>query len=143
MVKKKNNEVALPRLFEDPLAYWNSIAKEFSMPIRANLFGSMPIDLIDEGDSIRIKADMPGVDKGDIKLNVTKGNVSISAESKNESEKKGKSYYYSERRASSYYRSIDLPADIDPKSVKAKLENGILEITAKKLPGESTEVKVE
>jgi len=90
MVKKKNNEMALPRLFEDPLAYWNSIAKEFSMPIRANLFGSMPIDLIDEGDSIRIKADMPGVDKGDIKLNVTKGNVSISAESKNESEKKGK-----------------------------------------------------
>ncbi|MGC8587026.1 MAG: Hsp20/alpha crystallin family protein [Candidatus Micrarchaeia archaeon] len=139
----KKNENALPRILEDPLGYWNSIAKEFSMPLRASIFGSMPIDLIDEGNAIRIKAEMPGIQKGDIKLNVTKSSVSIRAESKNEEEKKGKNYYYSERRSSGYYRSIDLPVDIDPKSVKAKLENGILEITAKKVPGESAEIKVE
>lgn len=90
------------------------------------------VDLVDEGKRIKVRADLPGVNKEDIKLNVTNNVLSISTATREEKEESGKSYYYKERASSGYYRQIRLPSDVDPKSVKAKFSNGTLEITMNK-----------
>jgi len=99
--------------------------------------------VIDEGDKIRIKADMPGVDKQNIKVKVEKNNVIISAEKEHEEEKKEENYYYKERSSRHYYRSIPLPTEVDSKNTKATFKNGTLEIVLKKKEEPGEEIKIE
>ncbi|MGC8478753.1 MAG: Hsp20/alpha crystallin family protein [Candidatus Micrarchaeia archaeon] len=116
----------------------------FHMPSRLlSEFAKMPdIDLIDEGDHITVKADIPGVKKEDIKLRVDKSRITISAETKKEKEEKSKNYYFSERAASSYFRNVQLPSEVVPDSAEAKFEDGTLEINLKKAKEEGKEVTV-
>lgn len=80
----------------------------------------------------------------DIKVNVTKDYLTLSGETKSSSEKKGKNYYYQERAAGSFYRTVRLPVDVVAESAKAKYENGTLRIELKKKDyTEGREVKVE
>ncbi len=139
-MEKKNKEWLAPSdFFADPF----SAFKNF-FPTRFGSDFSFPeIDMIDEGDSIRIKADMPGVDKQDIKVKVEKNNLIIKAEKESEKEKKEENYYYRERSSRHYYRSIPLPAEVDAKSAKATLKNGTLEIVLKKKEGAGEEIKIE
>ncbi|MGC8710105.1 MAG: Hsp20/alpha crystallin family protein [Candidatus Micrarchaeia archaeon] len=139
-MEKKNKEWLAPSdFFADPF----SAFKNF-FPTRFGSDFSFPeIDMIDEGDSIRIKADMPGVDKQDIKLKVTSNAVTISAANKEEKEKKDKNYYYSERSARQYYRSIPIPVEVDSKSAKATFKNGMLEVSLKKKATHGEEIKIE
>ena len=69
-------------------------------------------------------------------INLTEDRLEISADTKQEEEKKEKGYVYKERRSGSYYRSISLPSPIDPDDAKASYNNGVLEIKMTK-----TEIK--
>ncbi len=86
------------------------------------------IDIVETDKEIIATAEMPGLEKQDIKINLTEDNLEISAETKHEEEKKEKGYVYRERRSGSYYRSISLPSPVDPDKSKASYNNGILEI---------------
>jgi len=94
------------------------------------------IDVIENDKEIIATAEMPGLEKQDIKINVTEDMLEISAETKHEEKKEDKGYIYRERRSGSYYRAISLPSPVDPDTSKASYENGVLEI---KMP--KTEVK--
>ena len=94
------------------------------------------IDLVESDKEIIATAEMPGLEKQDIKINVTEDMLEISAETKQEEKKEEKGYIYRERRSGSYYRAISLPSPVDPDNSKATYENGVLEI---KMP--KTEVK--
>src|SRR5659263_549055 len=110
------------------------------------------IDVMDGDKEIIATAEMPGLEKKDIKINVTEDMLEISAETKQEAKKEEmpkiseetkqeekkeeKGYIYRERRSGSYYRAISLPSPVDPDNSKATYENGVLEI---KMP--KTEVK--
>lgn len=94
------------------------------------------IDVVETDKEVIATADMPGLDKGDIKINLTDDRLEISAEIKKEEEKKEKGYIYKERRSGSFYRAISLPSSVDPNNVKAAYNNGVLEI---KMP--KTEIK--
>ena len=94
------------------------------------------IDLIESDKEIIATAEMPGLEKQDININVTEDRLEISAEIKHEEKKEEKGYIYRERRSGSYYRAISLPSPVDPDNSKATYENGVLEI---KMP--KTEVK--
>ncbi len=89
-------------------------------------------DIVDEGNHLKIKMNMPGVQKKDIKLNVTDNSIEISAEHKEESEEKKKNYLKKERSNVSYYRTLPLPEDVVSEKTKAKLSDGVLEITLPK-----------
>jgi HSP20 family molecular chaperone IbpA len=124
-----------------------SFRRFFNMPLLKwdwNSFNHLPsVDMVDEGKNIRITADIPGINKDKVKVNVSRNSVSIRAEGGKEQEKKGKNYYYRERSASGYYRNIPLPADVDEHSAKAKFSNGTLEITVSKKKQSGNQVKVE
>ena len=94
------------------------------------------IDVMDGDKEIIATAEMPGLEKQDIKINVTEDMLEISAETKQEDKKEEKGYIYRERRSGRYYRAISLPSPVDPDNSKATYENGVLEI---KMP--KTEVK--
>jgi HSP20 family protein len=87
------------------------------------------VDVIDRGNDIVVTADMPGVDKDDIKISVKDNVLEISARWKTEQEQKEKGYVRHERRYSNYYRSIRLPVAVDKTKAKASFSNGVLEVT--------------
>jgi HSP20 family protein len=94
------------------------------------------IDVIESDKEIIATAEMPGLEKQDININVTEDRLEISAETKLEEKKEEKGYIYRERRSGSYYRAISLPSPVDPDNSKATYKNGVLQI---KMP--KTEVK--
>ena len=101
-------------------------------------FPSMPkmaqtsCDLIDEGKQFRVKMDVPGVKKDEIKLEVTENSLEVSAEHKEESEDKKKNYLRKERSHVSYFRTLPLSEKVVSGKVKAKLTDGVLDITLPK-----------
>jgi HSP20 family protein len=94
---------------------------------------SVSCDVLDEGDHYVINAELPGVTKSDVKLNVSDNNVQITAEHKEEKEETKKNYVRKERRAFSYHRSLILPEKVDSSKAKAKLNNGILSVEIPKI----------
>ena len=98
-------------------------------------------DVIDEGNQFRVKMDVPGVQKKDIKLNVTDNSLEVSAEHKEESEKKKKNYLRKERSHVSYYRTLPMSEDVVSGKVKAKLTDGVLDITLPKAKPTKTQKK--
>ena len=85
-------------------------------------------DVIDEGKQFRVKMDVPGIKKNEIKLNVTENSLEVSAEHKEESEDKKKNYLKKERSQFSYYRTLPLSENVVASKVKAKLSEGVLDI---------------
>lgn len=98
-------------------------------------------DVIDEGNQFRVKMDVPGIKKSEVKLNVSDNSVEISAEHKEESEEKEKNYLRKERSQVSYYRSLPLSEKILSDKVTAKLADGILDITLPKSKPTETQKK--
>ncbi|HUT05509.1 MAG TPA: Hsp20/alpha crystallin family protein [Nitrosopumilaceae archaeon] len=89
-------------------------------------------DIIDEGNQFRVKMDVPGVKKNEIKVEVADNSLEISAEHKEESEEKKKNYLRKERSHVSFYRTLPLSENVVSGNVKAKLTDGILDITLPK-----------
>jgi HSP20 family protein len=89
-------------------------------------------DVIDEGTQFRVKMDIPGVKKNEIKLNVTDNSLEVSAEHKEESEEKKKNYLKKERNQVSFYRTLPLSENVVSGKVKAKLSDGVLDIVLPK-----------
>ena len=91
------------------------------------------VDVIDKGDKVVVAADIPGVEKGDLSVNIRGDRLEISAERKKEAEEKKEGYIRRERTYTSYYRAIPLPAEVDADMADATFENGVLEITMPKV----------
>ena len=87
------------------------------------------VDVEECGNDLVVTADMPGMDRSDIRVDVTDGNVlEISAERKAEAKTEEQDYIRRERTYSRYYRSIRLPVPVDKTKAKATYSNGVLEI---------------
>lgn len=98
-------------------------------------------DVIDEGNQFRVKMDVPGVKKNEISLNVTDNSLEVSAEHKEESEEKKKNYLKKERSHVSYYRTLPMSEEVISGGVKAKLTDGVLDITLPKAKPTKTQKK--
>lgn len=101
-------------------------------------------DLMDVGDEIVATVELPGVNKEDIKVNITENQLEISAETRREEEERGKEYYSRERCYSKYYRRISLPENVRADAARATYRNGVLEVRIPKLERpRGREVKIE
>ena len=96
------------------------------------------LDVTEDDKAYTVKAEIPGVQKSDIKVSIDGNQVSISAEVKKEKEEKeGKKVIRSERYYGSVSRSFSLAQDVDQSAAQAKYDNGVLELTLPKKPGGS------
>ncbi len=90
------------------------------------------IDISETEDQFLISAELPGMNKEDITVNLENGRLSISGERQFESEEKGKTFHRVETKYGSFNRSFQLPDNVDEESVKATYENGLLNISIDK-----------
>jgi len=74
------------------------------------------VDVIETDNEIQVIAEMPGVNKEDIELKATETSLEIRASGENRK----------------YYETVDLPAEVDPDSAKARYNNGVLEVVLTK-----------
>jgi len=102
---------------------------------RRELVGTPPVDLIDRGDSLILRSEVPGVKKENLKVSVTENEVSISGKVERKREAEKENYYYAERSYSAWQRRIPLPVKVDSGKAKAKYEDGVLEIILPKVEG--------
>ena len=91
------------------------------------------VDIKDKEGKIIVAADIPGVEKGDVSINIRGDTLEISAEKKEEKEEKEEGYIRRERRYKKFYRSIPLPTEVDKDKVDATFKNGVLRIEMPKL----------
>ena len=84
------------------------------------------IDIVEQETAFTIKAELPGVDKKDVKITVQNNVLTIKGEKKQESEKKGENYHRTERLYGSFHRSFTLPATIVSDKIDASYDNGVL-----------------
>jgi HSP20 family protein len=90
----------------------------------------MKVDVTKADDTYTVKADIPGVKKGDIQVSVDGNEVTISGEIKKETEeKKGEEVIRSERYYGKVARSFTLPHEVDEAKVVAKYDDGVLKLT--------------
>ena len=102
------------------------------------------IEMYDRKNEIVLKAELPGVDKENIDLTITKDSITLKGEVKKEEEIKEEDYYASERSYGSFTRTIALPAEVDSEKSKASFKNGVLEIVLpKREDAKPKEIKIE
>ena len=93
---------------------------------------AIPLDVIEEGDDLSIRASLPGVNPDDIDVSIEDHVLSIKAKTKVEEERKEGGYLMKERRAGSFHRSVRLPDTVDTDKAKTLYDNGVLTVTLPK-----------
>lgn len=120
----------------DPLRALDEVFNQSLMGPRLRSAGMTPrMDVSETDQGYLVKAEMPGVKKEDIKVNVDGNQVSITAQTQQESEQKSENMLCTERSWGQYYRSFTLPQPVDDAQAKAEYHDGILELTLPKKAG--------
>lgn len=91
------------------------------------------VDMVEKGNNIIVRAEIPGVDKKEIDITLSGNNLTIQGKSKHETKEAGENYHRSEISSGSFSRTLTLPAEVDSEKVKASFVNGLLEITMPKV----------
>ncbi len=120
---------------KDPFVNRRLLGSGSSLPVERDL--STPLaDFWETDKDFRVELDLPGIEKGNVKVNVSKGLLEIKAEKKREEKKDIKGVHHYERSYSGFYRAFSLPQNADTDKVDAKLENGVLKVVIlkKELP---------
>ena len=104
------------------------------------------VDIAETDKAFEIKAEIPEVNKEDVKVTVHNGVLTIQGERKQEKEEKGKKFHRVERYYGSFTRSFTLPDNIDETKISASFKDGVLNLQiqkAEEAKPKSIEVKVE
>ena len=93
---------------------------------------SPKVDIFEEGDNFIVKAEVPGMKKEEIEVNLTDDMITISGEKKKEEKVEKKDYYRLERSYGSFTRSFRLPKEVQTDKAKATFKDGVLEVKVPK-----------
>jgi HSP20 family protein len=116
----------------------NAIMEYTSGPVKPAM------DVMEDEDQIVVKTDLPGVNREDIKIDLTEDTLQIEAQFQEETEEEGVNYYKKERKSGEASRTMILPAKVKINEVNAKFENGVLTVVMPKLEKKDVfEVKVD
>ncbi len=150
LIPRKNRESGVD-LFEDLEDFQREMNHLFDVGLRRPLKVSnedalwVPtVDIVDEKDQIKVKADLPGMKKEEIEVNLENDVLSIKGEKKEEKEIKERDFIRSERYYGAFHRAFSLPSSVDAVKVNAVYKDGVLEITLPKKEGaKSKQIKVD
>lgn len=97
--------------------------------LATELYGITPhVDIYEEGKELVLKADIPGMRKEDIKVDISENMLTISGERTKTEKVEKTDYCRIERTFGSFHRRFELPGDLDTEKVTAHYENGVLEL---------------
>lgn len=126
-IRTVNDEISslLNRHFDSyfpEAAYWEEMDKY-----------SMPVEISDKGHDYEVKAELPGVKKEDLDIDIDKNYIVINAKKEEEKTLDNKTYKKSEFKYGEFSRTVYFPEEIDTDKTEAKLEHGVLKIHAPKI----------
>lgn len=117
---------SINKLFDENFRFWRE-------PERALAQGwSFPVDIKDTPEAVLIKAELPGLKKEDIKISFSDNVLTIRGERKKEEKEERENYIRVERSYGSFSRSFSVDVPVKQDQVKARYQDGILEITLPK-----------
>jgi HSP20 family protein len=87
------------------------------------------VEMFERDGQLVVRADLPGLTKNDVNVEVSDGGITIEGERKSEKEEKREGFYSSERTYGRFYRRLPLPQGVDGTDANATFNNGVLEIT--------------
>ena len=126
----------------DPFDPFDDVMRRLFKPVRWETEVQplqIKVDVEENDKSYTVKAEIPGVKKEDINVQIDGNQVSISAEAKQEKDvKENGKVIRSERYYGSMYRSFALGQDVDSGAANAKYADGILQLTLPKKPSAAT-----
>ncbi len=141
-VKKTEQENVVPfrpmtMLEEVERMFENFIPHGWMRPFRGEhplLAENLPqVDVIDQDDTILVRAALPGVEKDDLEVSTTQYTVTIRGFTHKETTEEKGEYYRREIQSGNFLRTVSLPAAIDENNIKARFKAGMLEVTLPKL----------
>lgn len=128
-------------------------ADEFFRGMSSPLFGRWPrvfgenggqlewapaADISETDKEYLVKAELPGVERGDIKVTLEGGVLTIEGERKHEKEEKGEKTHRTERFYGSFCRSFTLPDNADANNIRAESKDGVLKVHIPKIVAEKS-----
>jgi len=87
------------------------------------------VNVYTNNDGAVLTAELPGVEPADLDVSVQGDTVTIKGQRRAEELKQGENYHRQERGAGSFARSVQLPFEVEPDKVEARLEKGVLTLT--------------
>ena len=90
---------------------------------------SPQVEMFERGKNLVVRADLPGLSKDDVNVEVADNGITIEGERKHENKEKGEGYYRSERMYGKFYRRLPLPDGVKAENAHATFRNGVLEVT--------------
>ena len=120
----------MDNLFEDFNFRRDWLAPVFGNELGAGIW-SPQVEMLQHNGELIVRADLPGLKKGDVKVEVTDNAVTIEGERRGEKEDKREGFYRSERSYGKFYRRLPIPEGIHVKDAEATFENGVLEVKMK------------
>lgn len=129
----------ISRIFgADPFREFDDFFSSMRMPSllsSADMAPQVRMDVTETDQAYQVMADLPGIKKDDIKVNIDGNQVSISAQTETRSEQQSATSLCSERAWGQYYRSFTLPQAVDDAQAQAQFHDGVLELTLPKKAG--------
>jgi HSP20 family protein len=100
------------------------------------------MDLVEADDALVLRADLPGLERGDVNIEIKDNVLTVSGERKAEHADKGDGFYRVERSFGRFSRSLALPDGVDEELIKASFDKGVLEVSIPK-PAEKQPKRIE
>jgi HSP20 family protein len=131
-------EQAVARRETNPFAFlqheidrlFDSFSRGFPALTTQTTLPSMDVSETDK--IIEITAELPGLEKKDVNLNLADNILTIRGEKKGEREEKNKDYHLVERSFGAFARTVELPSGVKPEDVTAEISKGVLKVTVQK-----------
>jgi len=138
--------------FRDVLALQNRMNSLFQEYNRAQGEGDAlttaafvpPVDIYEDEHKIVLKLEVPGLKESDLDIQLENNVLTIRGERRFEKEEKEENFHRIERRYGSFFRSFTVPNTVNPESVKASYDAGVLKLDLEKRPeAKPKQIKVE
>jgi HSP20 family protein len=141
-----------PTRFSSPWDAIRDIREQMDALLRATLRGpngyvaefEPAVDITERDDALVLTAELPGLSRDDITVELENNVLTIRGEKKEERTEEGEERYVYERRYGSFSRSFTLPRSVDPDRISARYDRGVLTVTMPKAPeGKGRRIEVE
>jgi HSP20 family protein len=121
----------IDRLFD---TFVREPVSSFEWPFGGGRGWSPAVDIAETDEEVLVRAELPGMDPGEIDITVCGGQLVLSGEKRESTEQSGKGFYHTESRYGTFRRALPLPEAVDPDKVEAEYANGVLTVHLKKSP---------
>lgn len=131
LTKWRNNNLQEPMDEFDRLQDEINKLFDWTYPSNRGLFDrslSPAVDVVETSDEIVLTCDLPGVNRDDLDLSISRNVITIKGEKKGEQKKEGSRTFRKETWSGSFQRTLSLPETVDPDKVEASMKDGVLTV---------------